>query len=101
MASMMSKAVADLAFRAAILPATRPLTNAPPMMPLMVSTKNQKNCWGCNPRMLTQKHRCTQHIQKHAVERNAAGQRQQQEARVGAQLPIPGQQVFDMEVLAL
>ena len=32
------------------VPASRPLTAAPPMMPLMVRRKNQKKCCGVNPR---------------------------------------------------
>ena len=34
----------------AIFPASRPLSQAPDMMPEMVSTKNQKNCVGCSCR---------------------------------------------------
>ncbi len=36
--------------RGAIFPAKRPLTQAPPMMPAIVSRKNQKNCVGARPR---------------------------------------------------
>jgi len=43
------------------------------MMPPMVIRKNQKKMLWRQMQHLAQKHRRAQHIQKHAVKRNAAG----------------------------
>ena len=71
------------------------------MMPAMVSRKNQKNSRGRQLQVRAQELRRRQHVQEHAVEGDAAGQRQQQEARVRAQLPVAPHQVAHVERLAL
>lgn len=51
--------------------------------------------------MLAQKDRRAQDVQEHAIERNTAGQSQQQKTRVRAQLPVTSQQRRWMKMLAL
>ena len=51
--------------------------------------------------MLAEEHRRRQHVDEHAVERHAAGQRQRQEAQVAAERDIAAQQVRHAERLTL
>ena len=66
----------------AMRPHQAAVIRAPPMMPEMVTRKNQKNCVGSAP--ARRREGRADSVQEHAVERNAAGQCQKHEARAGS-----------------